>query len=367
MVKIFFKCFWAGLFISQFFLQAVQRAPVLSNFRKAWPVDEILKQWLSYISNSIKKDFLAEAEDEEEPDRDAVKKYLESLSLSRGGKAADSDSEVSGSDLDIEIDEIRKELAEGNGDSDVEDEQASKASKKRKGRRNVVDDEGNQTAQRKASNVTDRRHLSKTDDENEIPANKPGEDDDDDDYEASEPEASKPKTSRKKHHSDGSDVETARSRAMKALKKPRVAVEDSDVEEARPKKAPKKPPVVVDDSDVETRMYSTPKAAKKQRHSLIIDKEIVDEEPKTLKATKRDALKTGKQSNAAQKAAEPEIEDEDAAETEEAPLSKATRKGKGKQPPNSKFFSSPTRGESQHDSHRSHIVRFVLSLRCNNT
>jgi hypothetical protein len=140
MVKIFFKCFWAGLFISQFFLQAVQRAPVLSNFRKAWPVDEILKQWLSYISNSIKKDFLAEAEDEEEPDRDAVKKYLESLSLSRGGKAADSDSEVSGSDLDIEIDEIRKELAEGNGDSDVEDEQASKASKKRKGRRNVVDD-----------------------------------------------------------------------------------------------------------------------------------------------------------------------------------------------------------------------------------
>jgi hypothetical protein len=154
---------------------------------------------------------------------------------------------------------------------------------------------------------------------------------------------------------------------MKALKKPRVAVEDSDVEEARPKKAPKKPPVVVDDSDVETRMYSTPKAAKKQRHSLIIDKEIVDEEPKTLKATKRDALKTGKQSNTAQKAAEPEIEDEDAAETEEAPLSKATRKGKGKQPPNSKFFSSPTRGESQHDSHRSHIVRFVLSLRCNNT
>ena len=360
MVKIFFKCFWTGLFIRQFFRQAVQRAPVLSNFRKAWPVDEILKQWLSYLSNSIKKDFLAEAEDAEEPDRDAVKKYLKALSLSRGGKATDSDLEASGSDLDMEIDEIRKELAEGNGDSDVEDEQPSKASKKQKGRTNVVDDEA------------DRQHLSKTDDENEIPANKPGADDDDG-YEASEPEASEPeaskrKNSRKKHHSD---VETARSRATKALKKtrfvpndsdveaakatkapkkPRMVVEDldveearpkkapkkprvvndSDVEEARPKKAPKKPPIVVKDSDVETPMYSTPKAAKKHRHSLIIDQEIVDEEPKTLKATKRDASKTSKQSNTT---AEPEIEDEDAAETEEAPLSKAARKGKGKQPP----------------------------------
>ena len=80
-------------------------------------------------------------------------------------------------------------------------------------------------------------------------------------------------------------------------------------------------------------MYSTPKAAKKCHHSLIIDKEIIDEEPKTLKATKRDALKASKQSKAAQKAAEPEIEDKDAAETEEAPLSKAARKGKGKQLP----------------------------------
>lgn len=101
---------------------------MLSNFQKAWPVDKFLKQWLSYISNSIKKDFLAEEEDAEEPNQDAIKKYLEPLS--RGGKASDSDSEVSSSDFDMEIDEIRKELAEGNEDSDVEDEQTSKASKK---------------------------------------------------------------------------------------------------------------------------------------------------------------------------------------------------------------------------------------------
>lgn len=52
---------------------------------------------------------------------------MQKLTENRGGKAADSDE--SGSDIDMEVEEIRKELAEGHGDSDVKDEQISKASK----------------------------------------------------------------------------------------------------------------------------------------------------------------------------------------------------------------------------------------------
>ena len=154
---------------------------MLARFRKAWPVDQILKQWLSYLSLSIKKDFEAEAEDKDEPDLGAIEKYLRKLS---GGKAAGSDESdcESGSDIDMEVDEIRKALAEGHGDSDVEDEQiskaskaskASKTSKKQKGQSNINVDEADQTPQQKTSKATKKRGFSKgndeEEDENEIP------------------------------------------------------------------------------------------------------------------------------------------------------------------------------------------------------
>jgi len=81
----------------------------------------MLKQYLSYISNSIRKDFATEVEDEEEPNQDKIESYLKELNVNRRGKAADSDE--SGSEIDMEIDEIKKELAEGHGDSDVEEDE----------------------------------------------------------------------------------------------------------------------------------------------------------------------------------------------------------------------------------------------------
>jgi hypothetical protein len=285
---------------------------VLAQFRKAWPVDEMLKQYLSYISNSINKDFATEVKNEDKPDRDKIEKYLKELEANRRGKAADSDE--SGSEIDMEIEEIKKELAEGHGDSDVEeDERISKAtrtSKKGKGQMNVDDDEADEAdqipghiAKQKTSRVTKKR-LSKAnnndndyendndDDDGDGDDNDDGDDEDDNKNDNKMPVS---KTKRQGYliedEDDDEDDEASEASQPKVTMKRNYSNEASQLKTSKITK--KHAPSNIDDNTPRPR---TLKAAIKTSHSL------VDNEPKASGATKKDTLTTKKQNSRAQKA-----------------------------------------------------------------
>ncbi|KAF8958639.1 hypothetical protein BDZ97DRAFT_1762003 [Flammula alnicola] len=94
----------------------VRKAAVLGKFRKAWPIDDYLKQYLCHFSSTIRKDFEAEEEDIEEPDREAIDEYVSSLGSGRRRRTDSEENEV----IDMEVDEIETEIAAGIADSDEE-------------------------------------------------------------------------------------------------------------------------------------------------------------------------------------------------------------------------------------------------------
>jgi hypothetical protein len=98
--------------------------PVLNHYQRAWPIHEIMKQFLGTQKLNFKKDTEAEINDTEEPDRDAIESYLNSLpSQKKETQGSDDDQEQEAEDEDEDEDEEGAERdSEGEEDEDEEEE-----------------------------------------------------------------------------------------------------------------------------------------------------------------------------------------------------------------------------------------------------
>lgn len=336
----------------------------------------MLKQYLSYQSTRIRNDLKNEIEEKDVPNRDKIKEYYDALSEERGGKdeGSDSSSHDGMEDIDMEVDEIRKELEEGRGDSDMEDDEdvkASNATQKSKGR------------------ITRKRSLSKPRISKKRTVSENEDDDHHDKGDNDENGTPMPKTKRRRYVVEDEDAEgsdTQSDAPPKVVKKtsnsqPKVAKKTSNSLPKVTKKTPDAPPKAVKKtSDTLPKIAkktsdALPKIAKEsQLKASNANKSNADEKPRISKTTQgvvdskrlKDTGKTNEEEDSQEDVEEDgdendedeDVEDQEDNEDEddededdededvEAPLLKTSRQCQAKQV-SSKYTPSITKGKGQ--------------------
>jgi hypothetical protein len=116
--------------------------PILRQYRGAWPIHEIMKQFLGSQKSNYKKDTEAELAETGQPDREAIKAYLNSLPSQKR--------RIQASDESADDDQEEKENREG--DEDWED--------CREDRDGVEDGDGEEDGEEKEDGEEDEDEVS---------------------------------------------------------------------------------------------------------------------------------------------------------------------------------------------------------------